>query len=76
MRPRLALLLVTLAVATSGFAKDVYLSVGGSVGVFRTDARIINPSFDKDITIVARYLPTGNTNNSSVGTTTITVGKR
>lgn len=76
MRPRLMLLLVTLAAATSGFAKDVYLSVGGSVGVFRTDARIINTSFDKDITIVARYLPTGNTDNTSVGTTTITVGKR
>lgn len=76
MRQRLPYLLTLVLFATSGFAKDVYLSIGGSVGVFRTDARIFNPSYDKDITIVARYLPSGNGDNSGAGTKTITVPKR
>lgn len=76
MRSRSAVVLFSLLFATPLFAKDVYLSIGGSVGVFRTDARILNPSFDKDITIVARYLPAGNADNSAIGSTTITVPKR
>lgn len=65
-----------LLFATSAFGKDVYLSIGGSVGNFRTDARIFNPSFDKDITINARYLPSGNGDNSGVAPKAITVPKR
>jgi plastocyanin len=83
MRRKLTLFvtLVSLAgFATPGFAKDVYLSVGGSVGNFRTDARIANPSFTKDITITARYLPAGPPggapDNSGVATKTITVTRR
>lgn len=76
MRQRLPLLMLLVFLATSVFAKDVYLSVGGSVGVFRTDARILNPSFDKDITISARYLPAGNGDNSAIAAKIITVPKR
>lgn len=76
MRARISIVLFAVCLTTTAFAKDVYLSVGGSVGNFRTDARIWNPSFDKDITVVARYLPAGNSNNEAVGTTTITVAKR
>jgi plastocyanin len=76
MRQRLPYLIALVLFATSGFAKDVYLSVGGSVGVFRTDARIFNPSYTKDITITARYLPSGNGDNSGVAPRTITVAKR
>ncbi len=76
MRRRLLLLVCVLVFATSGFAKDVYLSIGGSANGFFTDARIVNPSFTKDITITARYLPVGNADNSGVGTKTITVAKR
>lgn len=76
MRARFLIVVFTLVAATSVFAKDVYLSVGGSVGNFRTDARIWNPAFDKDITVVARYLPAGNTDNSGVATKSITVPKR
>lgn len=76
MRRRLLLLVCLLAFAVSGFAKDVYLSIGGSANGFFTDARIVNPSFTKDITITARYLPAGNIDNAGVGTKTITVAKR
>ncbi|MBV8520145.1 MAG: hypothetical protein JO197_22315 [Acidobacteria bacterium] len=75
MRAR-TLLLTTLIFATSAFAKDIYISIGGSANGFFADARILNPSFDKDITITARYLPTGNGDNSGVATKTITVPKR
>lgn len=64
-----------LAFATVGSAKDVYLSIGGSVGAFRTDARIFNPSFTKDIQIQAYLLPLG-VDNSGVAPKTITVPKR
>jgi plastocyanin len=77
MRVRLTFVAAVLFLAaTTLSAKDVYLSVGGSVGNFRTDARIFNPSFEKDITITARYLPAGNQNNEGVAPKTITVAKR
>ncbi len=76
MRSRLTLFVCLSLFATSLFGKDVYLSIGGSVGNFRTDARIFNPSFTKDITITARYLPAGNVDNSAVAPRTITVAKR
>jgi hypothetical protein len=76
MRGRLAVVLVTLVFSTSLFAKDVYLSVTGKANGFFTDARIFNPSFDKDITIQARYLPAGNGNNSGVQPVALTIPKR
>src|SRR4029077_4583524 len=59
--------------ATTGFAKEVYLSIGGSVNNFRTDTRIFNPSTSKDIQIQATLLPVGNTDNSSRQSITITI---
>ena len=76
MRLRLFALTAFLVIATAASAKEVWLSIGGSVGTFRTDARIFNPSTTKDITLQAYYLPEGNTNNSSVQPLTITVPKR
>ncbi len=73
---RLAVILVALVFSTSLFAKDVYLSVTGKANGFFTDARIFNPSFDKDITIQARYLPAGNADNSAVAPVTLTISKR
>ena len=64
MRSRLVWLGLLLWVVPALFAKDVYLSIGGSVGSFRTDARIFNPSQTKDIQIQAYYLPVGNVDNS------------
>lgn len=76
MRRPLLLFVILLLVTTVGLAKDVYLSVGGSVGVFRTDLRIFNPSQTKDISVQAYLLKTGNADNSAVAAKTITVGKR
>lgn len=76
MRARTTFAVLVMVFTTTAFAKDVYLSVGGSVGNFRTDARIFNPSFDKDISITARYLPSGNIDNQAVATKIIVVPKR
>jgi plastocyanin len=76
MRRRIAVTVAFLFLTFGAAAKDIYLSVGGSVGNFRTDARIWNPSFDKEITITARYIAAGNVADAAVVTKTITVGKR
>ncbi|HEX6095765.1 MAG TPA: hypothetical protein VF432_05515 [Thermoanaerobaculia bacterium] len=73
---RLTAVLLTLLLAIPALAKDVYLSVTGKANGFFTDARIFNPSFDKDITIQARYLPAGNGNNGGVQPVTLTIPKR
>jgi hypothetical protein len=77
MRFRFSLFLVSAVLFTSSaFSKDVYLAVAGSVGVFRTDLRIVNPSTTKDIDIQAYLLPAGLGDNSGVQPKTITVKKR
>jgi len=76
MRFRPVWLALLLWIVPAAFAKDVYLSIGGSVGSFATDARIFNPSQTKDIQIQAYYLPVGNVDNSGVQPVTITVPKR
>src|ERR1041385_3619841 len=73
---RIATLFVLLSgFATLGFSKDIFLSIGGSVGVFRTDMRIFNPA-SHDIQVQAYLLPTGGVDNSGVQAKTITVPKR
>jgi heme/copper-type cytochrome/quinol oxidase subunit 2 len=65
--------------ASSTFAKDIYFPIAGStssLGNFRTDVRIFNPSSSKDITISAFLLPVGNKNNTSVTSRSVTVPKR
>jgi len=73
---RLLALCLTVCCTTSLLAKDVYLSIAGTVNNFRTDARIFNPSSTKDITVQAYFLPVGNTDNSSAQPVSITVPKR
>ena len=70
---RFVILASLTILATAAFGKDAFLTIGGSIGAFRTDARIFNPSTTKDITIQAYYLPVGNTDNSGVQPITITV---
>ena len=75
MRRSATLFLLLCGFATLGFSKDVFLSIGGSVGNFRTDMRIFNPSTTKDIQVQAYLLPLG-ADNSGVQPKTITVPKR
>jgi plastocyanin len=77
MRARSSFVLFVLFLcSTALFAKDVYLPIGGSANGFFTDARIFNPSYEKDITVTARYLPVHNINNENATTRTIVVPKR
>src|SRR5438477_5014132 len=76
MRLRLIAICAIAVFTTSAFAKDVFLSIGGSIGTFHTDTRIFNPSPTKDIQIQAYLLPVGNVDNSGVQPKTITVPKR
>lgn len=67
MRNPLILAFLVLAVLSPvAEAKDVFIPIAGSVGVFRTDARVFNPSYTKAITVQAYRLPTGNNDNSGV----------
>ena len=78
VRSRLCLSLIAIAVLGTFAARadEVYLSVAGSVGVFRTDARIFNPSFTTDIVVNASFLPAGNVSNAGVTPKAITIPKR
>lgn len=80
MRMRLPLVLALTLFASNVFAKDVYLTIGGSVGNFRTDTRVFNPSSQKDITINAAFLEagsdSGHPNNNGVAGINIVVPKR
>jgi hypothetical protein len=72
---RVAAVVAALFFVSSLSARDVYLSIAGSVGVFRTDTRIFNPSGTKDIVITAAFLPLGQDNTTPV-TREITIRSR
>lgn len=55
MRSALRIAALLLLIPSLGLAKDLYLQIAGSVGVFKTDTRIFNPSSSKDISITATY---------------------
>jgi plastocyanin len=81
MRLRVAVVLSALIlVSTAAVAKDVYLTIGGSVGNFRTDTRVFNPSATKTITIRAAFLEAGSEanhpDNNGVGEKTFTIAPR
>src|ERR1051325_4067246 len=81
MRRTATLFLLLCGLAALGFSKDVFLSIGGTVGnggvgSFRTDLRIFNPSSTKDIQIQAYFLPTGGGDNSGAQPKTTTVHPR
>lgn len=75
-----AIAVLTLALSTSATAKEVFLNIAGSVGNFRTDTHIFNPSATKDITIRATFLRAGgdasHPDNSAAQAKTITVARR
>lgn len=69
-------ILVLSVFAPFAEAKDVYVPIAGSIGVFRTDARVFNPSYTKAITVQAYLLPTGNIDNSGVASISFDVPAR
>ncbi len=70
MRLRLTLLCL-LAFPLAAAADSYYLPIAGSVGSFRTDVRIFNPSTtDSTVTIV--FVPVGNQNSSLTFTQGVT----
>ncbi len=62
-----------LSLASSSFAIDRWILISGTVGNFHTDARLFNPSFDKEIQIAATFYPT---DGSGALTANVTVPKR
>lgn len=63
MRFRLTLLIL-LAFPIAASADSYYLAIAGSVGSFRTDVRIFNPSSsDSNVSLV--FVPAGNQNNGA-----------
>jgi hypothetical protein len=63
MRLRLALLCL-LAFPIAASADSYYLTIAGSVGSFRTDVRIFNPS-SADSNVSLTFVPVGNQNNGA-----------
>jgi len=61
MRFRLPVLLSFLFFASSTFAIERWVLISGTVGSFHTDARVLNPSFTKDIQITATFFATDGT---------------
>ena len=76
MRARVAAVLVSLVLTASLSGKEVFLSISGRAGNFFTDARIFNPSYTKDITVNAQYLPTNNIDNSAATVVPLVIPKR
>lgn len=79
MRLRVAVVLA-IALSTTASAKEVFLSIAGSVGTFRTDTHIFNPSATKDIVVQATFLRAGgdasHPNNTTAEPTTFTIARR
>lgn len=73
MRSSKALFLGLILFATPLFAIDRWILISGTVSNFHTDARLFNPSFDKDITVTATFYAT---DGSPAQTATFTVTKR
>lgn len=76
MGVRVAVVLISLALTSSVFAKEVFLSVTGKANGFFSDVRIFNPSYTKDITVNAQYLPAGNGNNTGAAVVPLVIAKR
>lgn len=57
-------------------ADEIFIPIAGSVGVFSTDMRLVNPSPDTDLTIQATYLPRNNVDNSAATPVEVSIPPR
>src|SRR5688500_16620551 len=75
-----AAVVLAIVLSTTASAKEVFLSIAGSVGTFRTDTHIFNPSATKDIVVQATFLRAGgdsnHPNNANAESTTFTIARR
>lgn len=76
MKRKLALLFVCLTVAVPVLADEVWIPIVGTVGVFRTDARVFNASYDTPLTVNAYFYPRNTTTNAGVAPVVITIPPR
>lgn len=76
MGVRLAVVLLSLVLTVSGFGKEVFISATGKANGFFSDVRIFNPSYTKDITVNAQYLPAGNSNNTAAPAVGLLIPRR
>ena len=63
LRKSFAVAVLAASLPLTMLADELYIPIAGSVGNFRTDVRILNPSATKDITVTAFFLPSGNVAN-------------
>lgn len=70
------LVLVSVILTLGLGADEIFIPIAGSVGVFSTDMRIVNPSPDTDLVIQATYLPRNNVDNSGATSIAVTVPPR
>ena len=76
MSARISLALAITLLAANAPAAERYVLVGGTVNGFRTDARILNASMTKEVTISATFLPAGNADNTIQAPVTFTIAPR
>ena len=76
MAVRLAVVLLSLVLTSSLLAKEVFISATGKANGFFSDVRIFNPSYTKDITVNAQYLPAGNSNNTGAAVVALVIPRR
>ena len=79
MRRSFFLLFLSIFLVGGAFGKDLYLPIAGStstVGSFKSDVRLFNPSSTKDITVQIFLLPVGNRDNTGAAAQSRLVGKR
>ncbi|MBI2213759.1 MAG: hypothetical protein HYU52_08940 [Acidobacteria bacterium] len=72
----IAFLVLVVMISPAAGAKEVYIPISGSVGVFRTDVRVFNPSYTDAITVQAYMHPTGNVDNTGVAPVSFDVPAR
>lgn len=75
MRLKPMLLVSLLFCAGTLSAAERWIPIAGTVGNFRTDSRVFNPSFEKDIQVQATLVRVGD-GTQKVGPITFTVKKR
>ena len=76
MLARTSLALAITLLAANAPAAERYVLVGGTVNGFRTDARILNASMTKEVTVSATFLPAGNADNTIQAPVTFTIPPR